>query len=238
MPPSPFAFSRSSGRKPFAALRALFRRELLIARRIGGGGAMGVGFLLVLVTIAPFAIGPDMKLLSKIGPALLWIAALLAMLLGLDRLFQADFEDGSLDQIQLSATPLEAIVFVKCLAHWLLSGLPIVCAAPVLGLMLAQDGASLFGVTLSLLIGSPALTFIGATGAAATASLRRGGLLLSLLILPLCVPTLIFGVSAARAAGGGGPPLEAPLGVLAALTLISGALCPIASAALLRRLGE
>ncbi len=217
---------------------ALLWRELTVARRLGGGGAMGVAFLLVLVTIVPFAIGPDLNLLSRIGPAILWIAALLAMLLGLDRLFQADAEDGTLDLMQLGATPLELVVLVKCLAHWLTTGLPIVAAAPFLGLMLAQEPEGVFGVGVSLLAGTPALTFIGAVGAAATVSLRRGGLLMALLVLPLCVPALIFGVSAANAAVGGTVPLTTPLAILGALTLGSAALCPIAAAALLRRLGE
>ena len=219
-------------------LLALFRREFAIARRIGGGGPMGVVFLLVLVTIVPFAIGPDLNLLRRIGPAILWIAALLAMLLGLDRLFQADFEDGSLDQLQLGATPLEFVVLVKCLAHWMTTALPLVIAAPLFGVLMAQEAAAMLGIGVSLLVGTPALTFIGAVGAAATVSLRRGGLLMALLVLPLCIPALIFGVSAATAASGGTIPFATPLAILAALTLAAGALCPFAAAALLRRLGE
>mgnify|MGYP000887918875 FL=1 len=219
-------------------LTSLIRREVAIARRIGGSGSMGVVFLLVLTTIVPFAIGPDLNLLRRIGPAILWIAALLAMLLGLDRLFQADFEDGSLDQLQLGASPLEAVVLVKCLAHWMTTGLPLVVAAPLLGLLMAQEAESMLGIGVSLLVGTPALTFIGAVGAAATVSLRRGGLLMALLVLPLCVPALIFGVSAATAASGGTIPFATPLAILGALTLVSGALCPFAAAALLRRLGE
>ena len=219
-------------------LISLARREIAIARRIGGGGSMGVVFLLVLVTIVPFAIGPDLNLLRRIGPAILWIAALLAMLLGLDRLFQADYEDGSLDQLQLGSTPLEAVVFMKCLSHWMTTGLPLVVAAPLLGLLMAQEADSMLGIGASLLVGTPALTFIGAVGAAATVSLRRGGLLMALLVLPLCVPALIFGVSAATAASGGTIPFATPLAILAALTLVSGALCPFAAAALLRRLGD
>ncbi len=219
-------------------LLSLFVREFAIARRIGGSGSMGVVFMLMLVTILPFAIGPDLNLLRRIGPAILWIAALLAMLLGLDRLFQADFEDGSLDQLQLGATPMEFVVFVKCLAHWATTALPLVIAAPLFGVLMAQEAASMLGIGVSLLVGTPALTFIGAVGAAATVSLRRGGLLMALLVLPLCIPALIFGVSAATAASGGTIPFATPLAILAALTLASGALCPFAAAALLRRLGE
>jgi heme exporter protein B len=178
---------------------ALFSREIRVARRIGGGGTMGVIFFLILVTIVPFAIGPDLNLLSRIGPAILWIAALLATLLGLDRLFQADQEDGSLDLILTSDTPLELIVLVKCLAHWVVTGLPLVIAAPLFGLMLALDPQALWGVTLSLLAGTPALALLGAIGAALTVTLRRGGLLMAILILPLAIPVLIFGVSAAAA---------------------------------------
>ena len=217
---------------------ALFRREFAIARRIGGSGSMGVVFMLMLVTILPFAIGPDLNLLRRIGPAILWIAALLAMLLGLDRLFQADFEDGSLDQLQLGATPLELVVLVKCLAHWTTTALPLVIAAPLFGVLMAQEAAAMLGIGVSLLVGTPALTFIGAVGAAATVSLRRGGLLMALLVLPLCVPILIFGVSAATAASGGTIPFATPLAILGALTLASAALCPFAAGALLRRLGE
>ena len=125
---------------------AIFRREIRIAGRIGGSASMGVVFFLTLVTITPFAIGPDPNLLARIGPAMLWIAALLASLLGLDRLFQAEAEDGSLDQLLLAQTPLELAVLAKCAAHWTVSGLPLALAAPVLGLMLQQDGPALLGV--------------------------------------------------------------------------------------------
>ena len=127
-------------------MRALFLRELRVARRIGGSATMGVAFFLVLVSITPFALGPDPNLLSRIGPAILWISALLAMLLGLDRLFQADAEDGSLDLFHLSETPLELAVLIKCFAHWTATGLPLTLAAPFLGLMLQQDSAALMGV--------------------------------------------------------------------------------------------
>lgn len=219
-------------------LLAVFRRDLALARRVGGGGLMGVVFFLSLVTVVPFAVGPDLKLLARIGPAILWVAALLATLLGLDRLFQADGEDGSLDQIRLSPAPLEAVVLVKCLAHWCVTGLPLVLAAPLFGLMLALDGPALAGVTLSLLVGTPALTFLGAIGAALTVSLRRGGLLVAVLTVPLAVPVLVFGVSTADAAAGGTVPLGTPLLILCALSLAAGALSPFAAAAALRSGGE
>lgn len=216
------------------ALPALFLRELRLSRRIGGGASIGVVFFLIMVTIVPFAIGPDLNLLSRIGPAVLWIAALLASLLGQDRLFQADLEDGSLDLLRLSDTPLELIVIVKCLAHWVASCLPLVVATPFFGLMLGMDATALAGVTATLLAGTPALIFLGAIGAALTASLRRGGLLSAILILPLAVPVLIFGVSASAAASGGTIPFATPLLVLCGLTLASMALAPFAAAAALR----
>jgi heme exporter protein B len=215
-------------------LWAVFRRDLLLAGRAGGGGALGVVFFLSMVTVLPFAIGPDLNLLARIGPAILWIAALLSGLLGLDRLFQADEEDGSLDQFRLSHAPLELLVLVKCCAHWCVTGLPLVIAAPLFGLMLAQDAPALGGTALSLLVGTPALTFLGAIGAALTVSLRRGGLLLSVLVIPLAIPVLIFGVSAAQAAAGGTVPFLTPLLILCALSLASMARAPIAAAAALR----
>ncbi len=211
---------------------ALFWRELRLARRVGGGASLGVVFFLILVTLTPFAIGPDLNLLSRIGPAILWIAALLATLLGLDRLFQADVEDGCLDLLRTGETPLEIIVLIKCLAHWVATCLPLVVAAPLFGLMLALDAPALGAVCLSLLLGTPALTFIGAIGAALTASLRRGGLLMAILVLPFSIPVLIFGVSAATA--GEMTPLATPLLILTALTLASAALAPFAAAAALR----
>jgi heme exporter protein B len=218
-------------------LSALFRRELRTGQRIGGGASLGVVFFLILVTLTPFAIGPDLALLGRIAPAMLWLAALLATLLGLDRLFQADHEDGSLDLILMSKASLELIVLTKCLAHWILTGLPLVVAAPFFGLMLALPASQVWSVVLSLLVGTPALTLIGAIGAALTVSLRRGGLLLPVLVLPLCVPVLIFGVAAAGAGTGGGP-FASPFLILCALTLLAIVGAPIAAAAALRQMGQ
>jgi heme exporter protein B len=226
---------------PPSSLAALLMRELRIGRRIGGAASMGVVFFLCLVAVTPFAIGPDMALLSRIGPAILWIAALLATLLGLDRLFQADSEDGTLDLMFMSETPLELVVLVKCLAHWLLTGLPLVAAGPLFGLMLGLESKALAQVTVSLLVGTPALTLLGAIGAAVTVGLRRGGLLLAILILPLSVPVLIFGVSAASAGlEGAGSALSfmTPFLVLCALTLLALALAPFAAALALRAAQE
>jgi heme exporter protein B len=220
------------------AVRALFLRELRIARRIGGGASIGVVFFLILVTIMPFALGPDLNLLAKLGPAILWIAALLATLLGLDRLFQADAEDGSLDVLVNVAMPLELIVVVKCAAHWVSNALPLIVVSPLFGLMLAMDARALTAVAASLAAGTPALTMIGAIGAALTVSLRRGGLLMAVLVLPLSIPVLIFGVSAASAASGGAGPFPTPFLMLCAISLFAIAAAPFAAAAALRLVRE
>jgi len=204
-----------------AAFIALFRRDLALAARIGGGTGVGLVFFLMLVTLMPFAVGPDMALLARIGPAILWIAALLATLIGLDRLFQADDEDGSLDLLRMSPLPLPLIVLAKGLAHWISTGLPLALAAPFLGLLLALEPKALLAVTGTLLIGTPALTFIGAIGAALTAGMRRGGLILSVLVMPLMIPVLIFGISATSAALGGTIPFMTPFSILLALVLFA-----------------
>ncbi|MGO4872809.1 MAG: heme exporter protein CcmB [Roseiarcus sp.] len=220
------------------AASALFAREWRIARRIGGGASIGAVFFLILVTIMPFALGPDMNLLARIGPAILWIAALLATLLGLDRLFQGDADDGSLDVLVNANLPLELVVLVKCAAHWASSALPLVVVSPLFGLMLAMEAKPLALVALSLVAGTPALTMIGAIGAALTVSLRRGGLLMAVLVLPLAIPVLIFGVSAASAASGGAAPFLTPFLMLCAISLGAIALAPFAAAAALRHVRE
>ncbi len=216
------------------ALAALFLREVRIAARIGGGAPVGVLFFLIVVTLVPFAMGPDLALLQRVGPAILWLGALLASLLTLERLVSADREDGSLDLIQMAETPLAVALAAKASAHWLTTGLPLVVAAPILSLLLNLDAAAMFAVTLTLLVGTPALTFTGLIGAALTGSFRRGGLLLSVLILPLVIPVLIFGVAAANAAVTGTPPFAAPFTILCALTLISTVAGPFAAAFALR----
>jgi len=204
-----------------SAFFTLFRRDLALAARIGGGAGVGLVFFLMLVTIMPFAVGPDMALLARIGPAILWVAALLATLIGLDRLFQADDEDGSLDLLRMSPLPLPLVVLAKGLAHWISTGLPLALAAPVLGLLLALEPKALLAVTVTLLVGTPALTFIGAIGAALTAGMRRGGLILSVLVMPLMIPVLIFGISATSAALGGSIPFMTPFLILVALALFA-----------------
>jgi heme exporter protein B len=217
-----------------SALAALLVRDLRLAVRVGGGALIGVLFFLIVVTLMPFAIGPDLALLSRIGPAILWLGALLANLLALDRLITVDHEDGSLDLLLMARVPLELAVAVKALAHWLTTGLPLVIAAPFLGLLLNLDPTATGAVALTLAAGTPALTFIGLIGAALTVTLRRGGLLLAVLVLPLTVPVLIFGVAAANAAIVGPLPFGTPLSILCALTLFSIAIGPFAAAAALR----
>jgi heme exporter protein B len=216
------------------ALAALFVRDLKLAVRVGGGALMGVLFFLIVVTLVPFAIGPDPMLLTRIGPAILWIGALLASLLALDRLLAADQEDGSLDLILTGRSPLELALAVKAAAHWLTTGLPLVIAAPLLGLFLNLDWRASAAVSLTLLAGTPALTFIGLIGAALSVALRRGGLLLPILVLPLTVPVLIFGVAASNAAIVGPMSFGTPFTILCALTLVSMVLGVVAAAAALR----
>ena len=217
-----------------SALSALMLRDMRLAVRLGGGALIGVLFFLIVVTLVPFAIGPDLALLARIGPAILWLGALLASLLALDRLIAGDHEDGSLDLILMARVPLELAVAVKALAHWLTTGLPLVAAAPLLGLLLNLDPKATGAVALTLAAGTPALTFIGLIGAALTVALRRGGLLLAVLILPLTVPVLIFGVAASNAAIVGPVPFGTPFTILCALTLMSAVLGPFAAAAALR----
>jgi heme exporter protein B len=217
------------------ALAALLIRDMRLAVRVGGGALVGVLFFLLVVAIIPFAIGPDLALLARIGPAILWLGALLASLLGLDRLIASDHEDGSLDLILSAQTPLEVTMAGKALAHWLTTGLPLVVATPLLGLLLNLDPVATGAVALTLAAGTPALTFIGLVGAALTVALRRGGLLLAVLILPLTIPVLIFGVAASNAAIVGPIPFGTPFTILCALTLMSAVVGPIAAAATLRQ---
>jgi len=217
-----------------SALAAIFMRDLRLAVRVGGGGGIGVLFFLIVVVLMPFALGPDLALLQRLGPAILWLGALLASLLTLDRLFMADHEDGSLDLIVMGRTPLELACAAKALAHWLAAGLPLVIATPVLGLLLNLDPLPISAVALTLLAGTPALTFTGMIGAALAVTLRRGGLLLAVLVLPLSIPVLIFGVAASQAAILEPLSFGAPFSILCALSLASFVIGPFAAAASLR----
>lgn len=216
------------------AFLAILRRDLALASRAGGGGELALVFFLTLVVLVPFALGPDLNLLSRIGPAILWLGALLSVLIGLDRLFQSDEEDGSLDLIRASALPLELAVLAKGLAHWLTTGLPLALVSPLLGLLVALPGEGVLPLIATLLVGTPALSFIGAAGAALAASLRRGGLIVPVLVAPLTVPVLIFAVSAANAAQGGTVPFLTPFLILCAISLAAVVIGTVAAAAALR----
>ncbi|NKN36929.1 heme exporter protein CcmB [Agrobacterium sp. a22-2] len=213
---------------------ALFLRDLKLSVRAGGGALIGVLFFLTVVAVIPFGVGPDLNLLARIGPAIVWIGALLAALLGLDRLFQADRDDGSLDLLLMQETPLVLTVFMKCLAHWVATSLPLVIASPLLGLFMNMDEVAIGAVMLTLLVGTPAITFIGAAGAAVAVTLPRGGLLVSILVLPLAIPVLIFGVSASYAAVADPAPFLPPFLFLIAITLFFAVIGPLAAALALR----
>ena len=206
-------------------------RDLRLAARVGGSGALGLVFFLMVVTLVPFGLGPDLNLLARIGPAILWIAAVLATLIGLDRLFQADEEDGALDLMRLSPAPLEIVVIAKVVAHWLTTGLPLALCVPLFGLLVALDGDAMLRTALALLVGTPALTFTGAVGAALAASIRRGGLIIAVLVLPLMTPILIFGVAAADPTG---ETADGALRILAGLSLASAAIGTLAAAVALK----
>jgi heme exporter protein B len=216
------------------SFNALLVRDVQLATRVGGGALMGALFFLIVVTMVPFAIGPDLALLRRIGPAILWLGALLASLLALDRLFATDQDDGSLDLLMMAAMPLELTVATKAIAHWITTGLPLVVIAPLLGLLLNVELHAAGWLALTLAAGTPALTFIGLVGAALSVALRRGGLLLAVLVLPLTAPVLIFGVAAANAAILGSGAFGPPFTILCALSLVGLVLGPIAAAAALR----
>jgi heme exporter protein B len=204
-----------------------------LAVRAGGGFGLGLAFFLIVVTLVPFGVGPQSALLARIAPGILWLGALLACLLSLDRIFALDWEDGSLDLLATSPLPLEAAVSVKALAHWLTSAVPLIVAAPLFALLLSLPPAGYVPLVASLALGTPALSVIGTFGAALTVGLKRGGLLLSLLVLPLYVPTLIFGAEMARR-GTEGLDTTTPMLMLAGISFGVIAVLPFASAAVLR----
>ncbi|MEL7132899.1 MAG: heme exporter protein CcmB [Pseudomonadota bacterium] len=214
-------------------MRALFFRDLVLALRAGGGFGLGLAFFLIVVVLVPFSVGPQSALLTQIAPGMLWLGALLACLLSLDRLLAVDWEDGALDLLATSPLPLEGIVAVKAAAHWVTTGLPLVLAAPVLGVLLNLAPSGYGVLVVSLALGTPALSMIGAFGAALTVGIKRGGLLLSLLVLPLYMPTLIFGAEAAQRAAQGLDPAT-PLLLLAGVTLGVLAAMPFAAGLVLR----
>jgi len=211
----------------------LFLRDLQLGVRAGGGFGLGLAFFLIVAVLVPFGVGADSDVLRAIAPGILWVGALLACLLSLDRIFQLDYEDGSLDLLATAPIPLEGVVAMKAAAHWVTTGLPLVVAAPVLGVLLNLAPGGHLWLVLSLGVGTPALSMLGAFGAALTVGLKRGGLLLSLLVLPLYIPTLIFGAEVVRR-GAAGQAVETSLVLLGGITLAVLALLPFAAAAALR----
>ncbi|MBM1222376.1 heme exporter protein CcmB [Ponticoccus sp. SC2-23] len=212
---------------------ALIARDLRLAIRAGGGFGLGLAFFLIVIVLVPFGVGPEALQLREIAPGILWVAALLSALLSLDRIFALDYEDGSLQLLATAPLPLESVSLAKAVSHWITAGLPLVIAGPALGFLLNLAPAAYPWLILSLLIGTPALSLIGTFGAALTVGLRRGGLLLSLLVLPLYVPTLIFGAEVARR-GGEGLAVQGPLLLLAGVTMGTVALMPFAAAMVLK----
>jgi len=217
-----------------SALLALLARDLRLALREGGALGTALGFYMVVVVMLPLSLGPDLNLLTRIASGILWVAMLLSALLSLPRLFEADHEDGVLELMVLSPLPLEAAVGAKALAHWLATGVPLTLLAPLLGLMLNLELAAYPVLLATMIVGTPAISFIGTIGAALTLRSRRGGLLIALLVLPLYIPTLIFGISAMEAStldtGAFGPSFL----MLCAISVASCVLGPLAAAAALR----
>ncbi|HZT86510.1 MAG TPA: heme exporter protein CcmB [Stellaceae bacterium] len=217
-----------------AGLAGLFRRDLRLALRQGGDVGLVLGFFVLAVVLFPFGVGPEPEVLRRIGTGVIWVAALLAALLSLERLFQADYDDGSLELMALSTMPLELLVLAKAAAHWVTTGLPLALASPFLAVFLDLEPRAIAILVLSLVIGTPALSLIGAVAAALTLGARRAGVLLPLIVLPLYVPTLVFGAGAVEA-GVAGPGARAHLLILGALSLASAPLAPLATAAALRQ---
>ena len=211
----------------------LFTRDIGLAVRSGGGFGLALIFFLIVVVLIPFALGPDQSALALVAPGVLWLGALLACLLSLDRIFGLDYEDGSLDLLATSPLPLESVYIAKAAAHWLTTGLPLALAAPLLGILLNLSFESGKVLCFSLLLGTPALSLIGAFGASLTLGVKRGGLLLSLLVLPLYVPTLIFGAQAVHSASLG-QTFDVPLVLILAISLGVAAILPFASGVALR----
>ena len=212
---------------------AVVWRDIRLAVRAGGGFGLGLAFYLIVAVLVPLGVGPEVQILGTIAPGVLWVGALLSALLSLDRMFALDWEDGTLDLLATSPLPLEAVSLAKIVAHWLVSGLPLVAVAPVLGIMLNLAPGAYGWMLASLALGTPALSAIGCFGAALTVGLKRGGLLLSLLVLPMYVPTLIFGALAVIR-GAEGLDGTTPLLLVAGISLGSLALLPFAAALALR----
>lgn len=212
---------------------SLLQRDLQLAVREGGAIGTALGFFLIVVSLMPLGLGPDLNLLARIAAGILWIALLLAALLSLNRIFEADYDDGTLDVLANGPLPLELVSAVKALAHWITTGIPLAVLAPVLGILLNLNLEAYPILVATTLLGTPAVSFLGAVGAALTMKTRRGGLLLALIVLPLYVPTLIFGISAVSASAGPSG-AGASFLILAAISLVTMVLGPVAAAAALR----
>jgi heme exporter protein B len=215
------------------AFYLLLRRDLLLAFRRRAEIANPLLFFILIATMFPLGIGADAQVLKAVGPGVIWVAALLAALLSLDSMFRSDFEDGTLEQFMLSAHPVSLLVVAKVLAHWVVTGLPLLAVAPLLGILLSLSGDAIGVLVLTLTLGTPVLSLIGAVGVALTVGLRRGGIILSLLVLPLYVPVLIFASSAVETAAAG-IPITAQLYILSAMLVLALSLAPLATAASLR----
>lgn len=216
------------------SFRALFSRDVTLAVRSGGGIGLAMGFFPIIIALFTFGIGPDIPLLARIAPGMLWTALILSALLTLDALVQGDFEDGSLDVIAMAAMPLEASFAAKALAHWVTTGLPLSIIAPVLGILVNLESGAIVPLVFTMIVGTLAVSFTGLIGAALTVALRRGGMLTAILVLPLFVPVLIFGVSAVSAAVGGAGGFMSPFLILTAISIVSIVVGPIAAAAAIR----
>jgi heme exporter protein B len=214
------------------AFSSLLRRDLKLAARSGGSAALALAFFALMATLVPLGIGADLGLLAKVAAGVLWVGAVLAALLSLDRLYQADFDDGSLDLIALSPLSLEQVALAKFLAHWLSTGLPLTLLSPLLAIFFGLAGNGTLMLMVSLLVGTPAVSAIGAIGASLTLSLKRGGLILPLIILPLLAPVVIFGAGAVGAALNG--LANGALGLLGAFSLAAVLLSPFVTAACVR----
>jgi len=216
------------------AFWALLKRDLVLAWRQGGGVGTAIGFFLTVIVLLPLGIGPDMAVLQRIAPGGLWIALLLSVLLSADQIYQSDYDDGSLELMTFGTVPLEVVAATKSLAHWLTSGLPLAIAAPLLGFLLNLDTALIVPLLGAMTLGSIGLSFLAGLGAAVTVGLRRGGLLVSLLVLPLYVPVLIFGIAAGGAGTVGPEVTTASFTILFGITLVILVVAPFASGAALR----
>ena len=212
----------------------LLRRDLKLAMREGGAVGTALGFFLLVVALMPLGLGPDLNLLARIAPGVLWIALLLAALLSLGRIFEADHDDGALDAMATAPLPLELVAAAKATAHWLTTGIPLALLAPMLGILLNLDLGAYPALVATMLAGTPAVSFLGSIGAALTLKARKGGLLLALVVLPLYIPTLIFGISAVSAVTLNSGAFESSFLVLIAISLASLVIGPFAAAAALR----